>query len=178
MSSERPASFVNAVVTGVVTSLAFSLGSPQGVSQFRVNYIAGDNVVGNSVRAVADKYHKLIGQGDAGSTTNTLPTSFIGFLSGFVGAYVIDKVWLMVTGKAPENQSSNFTSFVQTAAISAVIAPAVVPAVMLRMPPFNPDGPTGVGKLGMRYALLFAGSKLVSQGLYQQLILEEALGQG
>lgn len=174
MSTDRPASFVNALLTGVITSLALTAGCPE-IKEVRANFIAGEGVVGQSVRSVADFYSKAIGQSQVNSTTaGGLPLSFVGLLAGFVGSYVIDKVWLLTTGKAPENQGSNFTSFVQTAVISAAVAPIIIPLTVFRLPPFNPA--VAGEKKGVKFALLFAGAKLASQGLYQQLILDEALG--
>lgn len=172
MADTRPASFVNAVVTGVSTSLAFALGCPE-VQFVGVNGYAGDNLVGDSVRTVAAGYEKLFGREVGAFQAGALPISFVGFLAGFAGSYILDKVWLLATGKAPENQTSNFTSFVQTAVISTAIAPVLVlPLVTMRMPPFNPQSK------GLKLALLFAAGKLASQGLYQQLILDEAVGGG
>jgi len=165
--SNRPASFVNAVLNGLVTAFAFSAlpDSPNGIG---VGLIAGNHFAGNIVRQSASTFGKLFN--NSFNNVGALPSSFVGFLVGSVGSYIMDHVYELATGKPAEDQQSNFTSFVQTALVGVVTAPFIISLVALRQPPFNPQGN------GVKYAFVTTAAKMATQGLYQQLIYEEAVG--
>jgi len=165
--SARPASFVNAVLNGLITAFAFSQvkDAPAGI---RVGLVAGDHFAGNIVRQAGESFGMLYN--NRANTIDALPSSFVGFLVGSVGAYIMDWTYETATGKPAEDQQSNFTSFIQTALVGLVTAPFIISLVALRQPPFNPNGQ------GFKYAVLTTAAKMASQGLYQQLIYEEAVG--